>query len=127
MSADVTLDELLACESAVWGALKHGDWAADAAALAPEFLGVYATGFCDRAGHAAQLTAGPSVTSYQIELPRLMRLGPGLALIAYRARYRRPGSAEEEVMYVSSIWKRGPYGWRNVFSQDTEESDNAPV
>ncbi|MEJ2018062.1 MAG: nuclear transport factor 2 family protein [Maritimibacter sp.] len=127
MSADVTLDEILACERAVWDALMRGDAEADEAALDPEFLGVYATGFSDRADHVSQIAAGPSVARYEIDQPRLMRLSKGVALIAYRARYLRVGSEAWEAMYVSSIWQRGPYGWRNIFSQDTEESDHAPV
>lgn len=127
MHADMTLDEILTCENEVWQALVNGDTAADEAALAPEFLGVYGIGFSDRAGHVSQLAAGPSVIRYEIENPRLLQLAPGLALIAYRACYRRVGATDDEAMYVSSIWKRVPHGWHNIFSQDTEESDQAPV
>jgi hypothetical protein len=46
-------------------------------------------------------------------------LGADHALLAYHACYLRVGRAEEEEMYVSSIWRRRGAGWVNVFSQDT--------
>ena len=113
------LAELTEAESRVWQALLDGDPDADAAALSDDFLGVYPTGFSDKAGHVAQLTAGPTVTDYQITDGRIMRLGGDYVLFAYRADYRRPGDADMQVMYISSIWKRRGDGWINVFSQDT--------
>ena len=113
------LAELTEAERRVWQALLDGDPDADAAALSDDFLGVYPTGFSDKAGHVAQLTAGPTVADYQISDGRIMRLGDDYVLFAYRADYRRPGDADMQVMYISSIWKRRGDGWINVFSQDT--------
>ncbi len=117
----------LELETRVWQALKTGDAAADAALLSEDFLGVYATGYGDRTGHVAALSGGPTVADFRLGGARLLHLGPGLVLLAYRAEYRRKGSGESEAMYVTSIWRDGPEGWRNVFSQDTAESDRAPV
>lgn len=124
------LDEILALETQVWEALVRGDAAADAALLEDGFLGVYSIGFSDKAGHVGQLAGGPSVAHYRIEAPRLLDLGPEMTLLAYRATFTRAGAAEEaeeEAMYVSSLWRRGAQGWRNIFSQDTEAGTRAPV
>lgn len=123
----VDLDEILALERAVWAALVAGDAAADARLLADGFLGVYETGFSDKAGHVAPLACGPTVAAYRLEQARLLPLGADHVLLAYLARYRRVGREAEEGMYVSSIWARGPGGWRNLFSQDTAEGDRQPV
>lgn len=112
------LQELLAAEETVWRALQHGDPKADRAALSEDFLGVYPTGFSNRAEHAEQLADGPVVDSYALSEARVMDLGDGLALLAYRARFRRPDGVAQD-WYISSLWRRTPGGWRNVFSQDT--------
>jgi hypothetical protein len=113
-------------ERQVWEALRTGDPAADARLLAADFLGVYETGFADRAGHAAQLGDGPLVHDYLIDRERLLPLGTDAALLAYRARFQRHGDdrrAPAHTMFVSSIWQRRDGAWVNVFSQDTPERD----
>jgi len=113
------LDELLTAETAVWQALVAGDAAADAAALAPGFLGVYPTGFAGRDDHVGQLAGGPTVAAFLLDDPRVLAPAPDLALLAYRATFRRPGSTAQETMFVSSLWQRQGGGWINLFSQDT--------
>lgn len=120
MQAGTTLlAELLAAETAVWQALVAGDAAADRALLAADFLGVYPDGFAGCEAHVAQLAAGPTVARFRLSDARALALGEGHALLAYRADYRRIGRSDDEAMYVSSVWRRGPEGWRNLFSQDT--------
>ena len=116
------LDDLLAQERRVWEALVAGDAAADLAALAPDFLGVYPDGFSGCEAHAAQLAAGPSVQRYDLTQARVVPAGPDHALLVYRAQYLRTGSARSEAMYVSSLWQRAGEGWINLFSQDTPET-----
>ena len=95
--------------------------------MAPEFLGVYGTGFSGRDSHTEQLAAGPTVARFNLLDARLVSLAPGLELLAYRAEYTRAGQKTAEAMYVSSIWQQRPDGWINTFSQDTPESATAPV
>ncbi|APG46767.1 nuclear transport factor 2 family protein [Phaeobacter porticola] len=114
------LRELLEAETAVWTALQQGDVAADLAALHPQFLGVYPSGFAGRNDHAEQLENGPSVAEFTIEDVRVLPLAAGCALLAYRACYRRTGQDKTAAMYVSSIWQRCDGAWINIFSQDTE-------
>ncbi|MEO0861805.1 MAG: nuclear transport factor 2 family protein [Pseudomonadota bacterium] len=110
--------DLLAAERAVWTALCTGDAAADRAALHADFLGVYPDGFADRAAHGAQLADGPSIDTFTLSQTRVLPLAEGLALLSYRATFHRPGGAEE-VMWVSSLWRRQGGDWVNLFSQDT--------
>ncbi|HGG05310.1 MAG TPA: nuclear transport factor 2 family protein [Aliiroseovarius sp.] len=121
------LDFFLTLERRVWQALVDGDPTADSALLAADFLGVYSTGFSDKAGHVGQLADGPTVAAYEISQARLMPLGKGRVLLAYRADFRRLGQTTPEAMYVSSIWEQRGAGWRNTFSQDSATSDPAPV
>ncbi len=114
-----SLDEILACETKVWEALVIGDPAADGATLTADFLGVYTSGFSDRAGHMGQLSDGPSMAEYRLSQAQLIQLGAGRVLLAYHAAYRQPNSADWEAMYISSIWERREGTWLNVFSQDT--------
>lgn len=114
--------EIVKLERRVWDALVRGDRAADEALLDGDFLGVYPTGFATRGEHAAQLRHGPAIAEFRIEQERLLVLRPDLVLLSYLAIFRRTQSAPAtapERAYVSSIWRAGPTGWRNVFSQDT--------
>lgn len=113
------LQDLLTHEHRVWAALLAGDAQADMALLSDDFLGVYPDGFAGRATHGAQLSAGPSVVWYEIVEPRVLPVGAGHALLAYRAHYHRPGDAAAAQMYVSSLWQRQGARWINIFSQDT--------
>lgn len=117
-SPDPLHDAILARETQVWQALVDGDADADAAALASEFLGVYADGFADKTDHVAQLAAGPTVVRFALSQVSVRALGADHALIAYRADFqRRVGLAE--VMFVGSIWEKRAGDWINIFSQDT--------
>jgi hypothetical protein len=109
----------LALERRVWEALKRGDMAADLALLSDDFLGVYSTGFQDRAKHAARLKRGPVFRSYAISKSRLIRLGPGLALLAYAAS-AKDMKGRGRSFHITSIWRRSGRRWLNIFSQDTD-------
>ena len=114
-------------ERQVWDALVAGDADADRALLADGFLGVYPSGFGDRAGHVALLADGPTVADYEIVEPRVVRVASDHVLVAYRARYRRPDRDAAEEMYVSSLWSLVERRWYNVFSQDTPLGDAGSV
>lgn len=117
----------LSLETRVWQALKTGDAAADKALLAPDFLGVYCTGFSDRAGHIGQLDTGPTVANYTLSQARIITLGQGRVLLAYHAKFTRIRATESEAMYISSIWEQRGETWRNTFSQDSNAADTPPV
>lgn len=121
------LADLIALESSVWDALRRGDAAADSDLLADDFLGVYPTGFADRSDHADQLGDGPTVAEYSILEARAIHLSADHVVLAYRAEYQRPGTAETEEMYVSSVWSQRNDLWVNVFSQDTPVDPEAIV
>lgn len=115
------IDLFLTLENTVWQALVTGDASADARMLEDGFLGVYATGFSDKAGHVGQLEAGPTVIAFALSEARLLALADGVMLLAYRADFTRVGCDTPEVMYVSSVWRQTAQGWCNIFSQDTAE------
>ncbi len=125
-----TLDEMLALEHRVWQALLTGDGAADAALLAPGFVGVYPDGIAGAANgagdHAGQLDAGPTVANYTLSEARIMPVGADHVMLIYRAAFTRVGAGAEEAMYVSSLWRREAGGWRNIFSQDTPVGPPVP-
>ena len=98
------LTEILALEKMVWEALVSGDAAIDGMLLDDQFLGVYETGFSDKAGHVGQLATGPTVARYSISEARLITPHTGLAMLCYRADYLRTGRKDAEAMYVSSLW-----------------------
>ena len=118
---DALTAELLAAERAVWDALVRGDAAADWAALAQDFVGVYPDGIFGKTAHVAQLAAGPTVADYTLSQVQARPLGADHGLLIYHASYQRPRAAGAEAMYVSSVWARTDTGWINVFSQDTPD------
>jgi hypothetical protein len=119
---DEDLGFFVALERQVWDALRRGDGKADGRLLADSYLGVYESGFAAKAEHVAQVSSGPAVTEFELLTPRLMRLSPVLALLAYEARWRGR-NGRSRAAYITSIWERGGEGWRNIFSQDTERID----
>ncbi|MGI9302131.1 MAG: DUF4440 domain-containing protein [Gammaproteobacteria bacterium] len=109
-------------ETKVWAALASGDVAANADLLADDFLGVYSSGFADKAEHSGQLRGGPTVAHYELSEARIQVLSDEVVLLSYWARWTRiNGDAigQRESMYVTSIWRRVDGDWKNVFSQDT--------
>jgi len=120
-------ETLLACETGVWEALVKGDSAADSAALAEDFLGVYPDGFSGKAEHVAQLSAGPSVRQYKLSDLRIIPLGPKHAAIVYCADFVGLGKDGVSRMYVTSIWRAQAGRWVNIHSQDTPVGGSAGV
>ena len=113
------LSFFLALERQVWDALQRGDAAADARLLADKFLGVYGSGFESKAQHVAR-AAKPTVSQFELQAPRLIRVSSHLVLLAYSANWvDRQGKSR--ATYISSLWERAGEGWQNIFSQDTEE------
>ncbi|ROU00207.1 nuclear transport factor 2 family protein [Histidinibacterium lentulum] len=116
---DELCEELLAAERVVWDALVTGDARADRTALDPGFLRVREDGFAGREDHVAQLATGPALRDYLLTDARAMAVGPDHGLLTYRARVTRVPGGAEEVLYVSSLWRRVGDGWVSLFSQDT--------
>lgn len=119
------IDFFVELETKVWDALASGDAESDRDLLATDFVGIYPTGFADRSAHADQLADGPTIASYQIADPRLIRISASAVMLCYRADYRHrqgPGAGATETMYVSSLWAEEDDRWWNLFSQDTPAS-----
>ncbi len=110
--------EILTLEKTVWDALVNGDPATDRRMLADSFLGVYPSGFANKADHVSQLDDGPTVLSYTLTDARLRTLADGLALLAYRADFIRI-DGRQDAMYITSIWEQQNGSWINIFSQDS--------
>jgi hypothetical protein len=116
------LEFFVKLERRVWDALAAGDAAADHELLSDDFLGVYPTGFADRADHVGQLVDGATIASYSLDDTRVVRISSTASLLCYRAEYRRIRAGvigATETMFVSSLWTEADGQWRNVFSQDT--------
>jgi len=116
------LDVVLDLERQVWSALARGDASADEHLLHETFLGVYETGFGNRAEHVVQLAAGPVVSEFALLDARLLVLQADIVILSYLAEFRRcgrPVSGPPDRVYISSVWQRFDPGWKNVFSQDT--------
>ena len=116
---DCGVEFFVGLESGVWDALVSGDADADRDLLSNDFVGVYPTGFANRADHTGELADGPSVASYAINDARLIDVSADAALLCYRAAYRRSSHSAEEVMFISSLWVQREGRWWNTFSQDT--------
>jgi len=117
----LNIKEAIELEEQVWAALVRGDAETDARLLSDDFLGVYSSGFDGKNGHVGQLSNGPTVHTYQISEAKLRTLADDTVLLSYLACFvRNSGSAVEERMYVTSIWRRIEGVWQNIFSQDTD-------
>jgi len=119
----MTVDDFVQLELEVWRALVTGDQSLDRSMLSEDFLGVYPSGFSDRAGHVDQLANGPSAADFRLSETRLLVISEDEVMLSYRADWRRPddesGTAAWEAMYISSLWSRRHGNWINTFSQDT--------
>jgi hypothetical protein len=117
-----TVEYFIALESQVWEAFIAGDAEADRRVLAPNFIGVYSTGFSDRDEHCEPLRKGPLARRYEIKEPRILVLSESLVMLLYLAVWERVSASPEsppDRMYVSSLWQKVDSHWNNVFSQDT--------
>lgn len=113
------LNEILTLEKKVWEALVAGDPVADGRMLSEDFLGVYPSGYSDKAGHCQQLDSGPTMAAYSLDDTRLRIISEDAVLLSYRADYQPARSGTREVMFISSLWERQDDAWINTFSQDT--------
>ncbi|PCJ05723.1 MAG: DUF4440 domain-containing protein [Rhodobacteraceae bacterium] len=111
--------EILTLETQVWQALVEGNPEADGRMLTTDFLGVYPSGFANRAEHCGQLSDGPVMAAFALSQTQLRVISADAVLLSYCAQYRRTGCSDEQVMYISSLWQRDASGWLNSFSQDT--------
>ena len=121
-----TTEKFLTLEKKVWSALASGDIATDTRLLADNFLGVYRSGFAEKADHTNQLRAGPTVAHYELSEAQIQVLSQEIVLLSYCAqwvRYNDNDLGGKESMYVTSIWQRIDGAWKNVFSQDTPFGD----
>jgi len=113
------LAQITALETKVWQALVTGDTLADNRLLTADFLGVYPSGFATKAEHCGQLNDGPVMRSFSLSQVQLRIISPEAVLLSYRAQYQRANEAQEDVMYITSLWQHSDKGWLNSFSQDT--------
>jgi hypothetical protein len=119
---DTSIELILKLETEVWEALRTGDSRRDGHMLSEDFLGVYPTGFANKAEHVGQLKNGPTVLSYELTSPRIVDLGENRFILAYKAiwiRLKNGVARPREVMFVSSVWEYRADRWFNTFSQDT--------
>lgn len=119
---DASIEQILKLETEVWEALRTGDSRRDSHMLSDDFLGVYPTGFANKAEHVGQLKDGPTVLSYELIDPRIVVLGERRVLLAYKAswiRLKNSAAQPHEVTFVSSVWEYRADRWFNTFSQDT--------
>ena len=120
-------------ENRVWQALTLGDIQAYKALLAPEFLGVYPSGFASLAENLSPFEQAPGFApSYVLSEARIMDLAPGLVMLSYRALFQRVADDQAKAMYVSSLWRRQEgestgERWVNLFSQDTPTEHVPPM
>lgn len=119
---DTSIEQILKLETEVWEALRTGDSRRDSLMLSDDFLGVYPTGFANKAEHVGQLKNGPTVLSYELTGPQIVVLGENRVLLTYKAiwiRLKDRLAQPREVMFVSSVWEYRAERWFNTFSQDT--------
>lgn len=102
MTDTTLLDELATCETAVWQALVDGNIGADADALDDGFLGVYPSGFADKATHVGQLADGPTIAAFALSDLRIMQLSATHVVLSYHACYNSPAARMRRCMSVRS-------------------------
>ncbi|NOD34154.1 MULTISPECIES: nuclear transport factor 2 family protein [unclassified Ruegeria] len=118
-----SLNDILDLEKQVWTALVEGNASADRALLSADFLGVYPTGFANRADHVGQFADAPTMAEFDLSDARLRVLTPDIVLLSCRADYQRPSATGGDAMLISSLWERRNDAWVNSFSQDTPVQD----
>jgi hypothetical protein len=123
---DLTIDTFESLETAMWNSLVEGDGLAADRLLSADYLGVYTTGFSDRAEYIAALANGPIVTSFKISKSRIFVVSDTAVLYSYRADFKSRRDRPTEAMYISSLWCKREWRWVNVFSQDTPGETSSP-
>ena len=124
--SDLTIDMFKRLETAMWTSLVEGDGAAADGLLSSDYLGVYTTGFSDRADYIAALANGPIAASFEISESRIFVVSDTAVMYSYRADFKSRQDGPTEVMYISSLWCKREGRWVNVFSQDTPGEKGTP-
>lgn len=113
-------DELIELEHRAWDALATEGAARDfyADVLAPDVLMLLPGGMVidDRDAVVASMT-GPPWDEFDLRDERVVELGPGSALVAYRARARR-GDVDYDALF-SSTYVKLDGRWRLAVHQQT--------
>jgi hypothetical protein len=123
---DLTIDTFEHLETAMWTSLVEGDGPAADQLLSSDYLGVYTTGFADRADYIAALANGPITASFEISESRIFAVSDTAVMYSYRADFKSRQDGPTEVMYISSLWCKRGDRWVNVFSQDTPGETSPP-
>ena len=109
MDRDPVLAEVIALERALLDPATRADRAALMRLLHPDFREVGVSGRTwDRDAMVEELVARPATAASPEDVAAL-RIAPDVVLVTYAT----PGSLR------SSLWRRGPAGWRVVFHQGT--------
>lgn len=124
--SDLTIDTFERLETAMWTSLVDGDGPAADRLLSSDYLGVYTTGFADRADYIAALANGPIVASFEISDSRIFVVSDTAVMYSYRADFKSRQDGPIEIMYISSLWCNREGRWVNVFSQDTPGEQGTP-
>ena len=126
LMSDLSIDTFERLETAMWKSLVDGDGQAADRLLSSDYLGVYTTGFSDRADYIAALADGPVAAWFEISQSRIFALSETAVMYSYRADFRSQLDGPDEAMYISSLWCLRDGRWMNVFSQDTPSEDAKP-
>ncbi|WP_460999013.1 nuclear transport factor 2 family protein [Streptomonospora sediminis] len=114
-------DELLELEHRGWRSLCDGSGADFyGEIMAEDGVMVLAHGrVLDRAAVAASLQDAPPWSGYQISDERIIGLGPGDAVLVYRARAHRGSADTAFTALMSSVYTRRGGTWRLALYQQT--------
>ena len=109
-------------ESQIWDSLVRGDKISESQLIADDFLGVYETGYSNKAEYLSQLDRGPSIHRFIIFNPRLLAINSTNVALTYQVDFmalKNNDPEPKQTMYVTSIWSLRSENWVNIFSQDT--------
>lgn len=118
MSMKDTEKALLSMKDAALAASRTGDADFYDGYLADDAVAVVPGGVFGKDEIVAAMGKGDAFRSTKIEDVKATVLTPESGLVTYRATFDRPGGKSAE-MFVTTVYRKDPEGWRGVFYQQT--------
>jgi ketosteroid isomerase-like protein len=116
-------EDLLRLKNDALSATQRADGEFYAGYLADDAVAITPYGVFDKAAVVAQMSSpSSSFKSESVDDVRAVELSPTSGVVSYRAHYPARGDAAATSVYVTTVYRRDPDGWKGVVYQQTPVS-----
>jgi hypothetical protein len=113
-------DDLIRLKNEALAATRRADGGFYAVYLADDAVAITPYGVFDKEAVVAQMgSTASSFMSESVDDVRAVELSPTSGVVSYRARYAARGELPATSVYVTTVYRLDPQGWKGVLYQQT--------